>query len=1112
MMKQNDISTKIISAIEREEIDDKVKKYISEADKFLFNIDKNTIKPDFIDDFLDKTKNILISTVNGCIKSRNNPKKKDDLKKYKEGYFNEIIQNANDIVLYSGIENPTIEIECKKADNIYEIICSYPDKGFSLKDIYGFCSRGNSNKSSESGQEGMYGIGIKSLFCFATYFCIENNIKIEIDSNEGVLDNIKIDCLNICPQKTKLKLRFEYNEGRENKHAGFNVKKIAKFIDSLIDNKDCDEFFYSEKEEEVLFDHRSLMFTELRSNRTHNNSIKSIKFIGNENELILNVFEKFYKKDENKVIKISKIKDDMEYIVFHYNDPDEEEKSLSIAYAVNREWENLNDRIYATYFVGNYSSLLEKKTGCLVNTKAINSSRSGLERENEDNPAILQTIKCMGKETVRDLIDIINNDETSDEWKKISSDILCHLIYVYKEQQSEENEEILPNGIFNNKLKELVELFNDNKLYLMENKNYIFDSEDDIKDSSKIDIESEMINKNRPGNSDDNNCKLLYSIYKKKFIGIYEDKDTDIIYFNDDKFKSLYFGVKKLAEEMFKNRSDDKNTYWIQCMGMPFIKGAKELIQKRIKGNDFESIMKFISSCKEEERILVKQLIARFEVNNSFDYMGNFSNNNILNWLLCDKIDDEDFNGICNEYKKFYGELKELFGEEIPSIRCYSSNHPNASPDYWYENFAKNDFDMNSNNEKEIQQFLNILSKDIFKFGYKESVIGNCLFINNHKNNIILRNRKRTTTNWNYKFKYLNVDFLNRIVLDFNRFKLFRESIDKYNEKQSDDRFKINYLKRCKIKTANLVLIEDMFRWLSNYEEEVKIDIEELKDIVWDDTDLIKFAKLFLKDVNIHLQKIDAGNSGKKFIGYITNFNSDYYTIKFKRSASDSFKTINNEKYLENKDRASKADLIIFYSNSNEQIALSEVLKDVCERIGEDLISYIENFINSDNIKQLTVDEYNKYLERAERYYKYPFEYENVQSFIVETNEFKIEDIYTILSGEMSYYDHCPICHDIPTLNISNETEGSKKKNILVTIIPALYEGKKIYVKIIACKSCFEEYKVSLTEAEVLKKDKQIILQLKSNISDSSRNYNFVREIKISPDNWKIIRDFNNIN
>ena len=99
---------------------------------------------------------------------RNNPKKKDDLKKYKEGYFNEIIQNANDIVLYSGIENPTIEIECKKADNIYEIICSYPDKGFSLKDIYGFCSRGNSNKSSESGQEGMYGIGIKSLFCFAT--------------------------------------------------------------------------------------------------------------------------------------------------------------------------------------------------------------------------------------------------------------------------------------------------------------------------------------------------------------------------------------------------------------------------------------------------------------------------------------------------------------------------------------------------------------------------------------------------------------------------------------------------------------------------------------------------------------------------------------------------------------------------------------------------------------------------------------------------------------------------------------------------------------------------------------------------------------------------------
>ena len=76
--------TKIISAIVREEFDDIVKDHIFQADEFLLKTD-NLNKPCFIDDFFDKTKNMLRSTANGCIQSRNKPKKKDDLKKYKEG-------------------------------------------------------------------------------------------------------------------------------------------------------------------------------------------------------------------------------------------------------------------------------------------------------------------------------------------------------------------------------------------------------------------------------------------------------------------------------------------------------------------------------------------------------------------------------------------------------------------------------------------------------------------------------------------------------------------------------------------------------------------------------------------------------------------------------------------------------------------------------------------------------------------------------------------------------------------------------------------------------------------------------------------------------------------
>lgn len=199
--------------------------------------------------------------------------------------------------------------------------------------------------------------------------------------------------------------------------------------------------------------------------------------------------------------------------------------------------------------------------------------------------------------------------------------------------------------------------------------------------------------------------------------------------------------------------------------------------------------------------------------------------------------------------------------------------------------------------------------------------------------------------------------------------------------------------------------------------------------------------------------------------------------------------------------------LVVFYSNSNEQAALSDVLLDM--GIGNEIPVYIEHFINTDNIKQLSSSDYDKYLERAVRDYRYAFESENVRSFLEDTTKLEMEDIFTILSGEMSYQNYCPICNDIPTLNIKGDDKVSASKNCLAIIIPALYKGEKIYVKTICCKSCFEEYKVSLTSAEIFRENGQNILELKSTICDSSRSYDFVKRVNISPDNWKIIFDFN---
>lgn len=1106
MNEVDNISTKIINAIEREEIDDSVNVYISKADKFL--LEDELDKPAFLTEFFIKTSDMLRTTVNGCIKSRNNPKKKDDLKKYKEGYFNEIIQNANDVVKSSGVENPKIKIECKKYNELeYEVKCSYPDKGFSLKDIYGFCSRGNSNKSTELGQEGMYGIGIKSLFCFATYFCIENNIKIELSSDKSLLDNIEISNLNKLPNETKLTLRFQYDNNINNNHAGFNVEKIAKFIDSLIANDECNTYFYSDEVEKVIFDPRSLIFTEQRNNRDIKNSIKEIEFLSDGNTIKLNIDDIYYRKNKN--IKISSVKDDMKYIVFNYPDEANDENSLSLAFAINKDWAELRDRIYATYFVSNSNeSLLEVKTGCLVNTKLINSSRSGLERENENNPTVLQEIKNKGKNIISDLILILDDDEeVEDNWKNTASDILCHLLEVYKNYQIEENNEIVPKGIFKENIDKIIKLFGKDTLYIAKDKKNILKIDED----DKINFEEESIKKNAPTNSDEENWKMLYVVFNNKIMCV----DTIVFNIEDEEFNSISFGIKKLAEYMF---NDESSKSWLSGINIPFFNGAKALIKKRIGGDSFNQIMNFIQmNCEEESERLVKQLVARFGVNNSFNYMGNYANNNIVNWLFDDGKNienEEEFKEACIEYEKSYKNLKSLIQNKILTEKYYHPYHGKAV-DMYYEKkeFKRMYFYKDIKNglvtQEHIMEFLNILSKNIFNFGRIKSE--DYIFVQNTQKNISLWYRELQCWNNPIEFKYFPIDFLDQPITNFDNFKSIRQVIDEHNlnlsiDKQSE--YQISYLKECNLENANLLVLRNIFKWLSLYENEVKIKIDNITDIKSQETDLIKFTKklLSMSDINIHLEKIDAGKNGSKFIGYITNGNEyNYNELYIKKSANSNFI---NFGYTKSYKPNSEKDLVILYSNSSEQYALSEVLKNMKQKT---ISKYIKYFINKDNIKQLSSSDYDLYLDRPESKYEYAFESEETQSFLKNTLEYNREDIFSILSGEMSYQKHCPICNSIPTLNIKGENKVSVDKNCRVVIIPAEYEEENIHVETICCKSCFEEYKSSLTSAKIIKGEKHNTLEMKSTINDASRSYNFIKNLKISPDNWKIISEFNNL-
>ena len=84
-------------------------------------------KPEWLDEFLESNRCKLVETI--C-RATSGTQGISSLQGYSEGYFNEIIQNAND--LHCG---DCVEINVSKNGNECTLVCKYADKGFELSNI-----------------------------------------------------------------------------------------------------------------------------------------------------------------------------------------------------------------------------------------------------------------------------------------------------------------------------------------------------------------------------------------------------------------------------------------------------------------------------------------------------------------------------------------------------------------------------------------------------------------------------------------------------------------------------------------------------------------------------------------------------------------------------------------------------------------------------------------------------------------------------------------------------------------------------------------------------------------------------------------------------------------
>lgn len=1160
----------IIDAIQRDEVDETIEKYIREADNYLL---KGGEKPSFYNEFIEITLRDLKTTINGCIKSRNNEKQKDDLKKYKEGYFNEIVQNANDIVWTAkGKENPEMTIQvCKEANHTYKVSCTYPDQGFRLENIYGFCTRGNSDKKSENGQEGMYGIGIKSLLCFVDKLEINSNISIICKSKEGkLLGDVEIEPNEEWERnQTTLSFQFIYDAEKKNqKHAGFNTGKLARLIDEVYNEGEIsrfDRFFFDGKDEEMVFDARSLFFTELRGkNRTPKNSIKCIKLQKeNDSQHVFDVLE--IKSEETPVrlpeatswekplpkIKTAAIKDHYQYLIFHY-----EAEQISIAFEYNqKKHENeLQDRLYATYFIGTYGNktpLLGRKTGCLVNTVAINSSRSGLERENEKEPKILDSIMQKGKKCV-ELLCLLSTMDAADGpqgGQVLYLDVLCHLLWIYRNEFIiNESGDRIPLYIFENNLNNVEESIKNWTFYVEEsikNRTFYHRFKFILKEKEEDGIAGEKITFHQPVNSDERNIEDLFRIYQTYITpGI----EKDMVIYRSEKYELFTSGIKNLSGAIFDDQPVNSNKLWlIQISKLPFLDGVKDAIERRIGGCNFHEIQQYLSEKVDKgDWVLMKQLIARYEVNKCFDYMGQYSDEYIKTWLFL-KSDDPEYNENdmaynekVKEFKRIYGSLKQCIQPMIEEIEYYSSPCWRASSDYWYrkkEAAESSELTKISICDEIMIQLLKLIRSPYVSVGkmYDDS----CLFVHNHPwdKEIILRNRHRTTTCWDGTFQSFSINHFNTKFSAFDKFKIARAYVDEYN-KNAKDKFKISYFNQCDIPKIKLSEMSQIFEWMATYQnmKEIKINIRKLdfEEQASSQSVLIRFVKkLIEKDIReeifLKTDIFSVNNGSKKFIGFATNLTEENQ-IYVKQSSKSDFIQIakieheNQIGEIEHVPEKEKKFLLIYSSYNDEQSVLSEVLKKIgtlTQKDWTDICAYTKSFITTGNTSLISSEMYSRFLKRSRLTYVYPFQDHELSQYEEQEGQsldLTMKQTLDFLAGEMSYDHHCPICNSISALDLEQESINQLEQNsFLVAMLEASYqretEEKNIYIKILCCKNCFKEYKNSLTKAVIKdepgKAYKKLIL--KNTISTLAMSRDIEKEVLISPDNWKLICQFNQL-
>ena len=1091
----------LAKGVETEDMPFDISQEVEAANLFLIN--KKGNKPKWLDDFLESNKCKLVETICRATSVKDGI---SSLRGYNEGYFNEIVQNAND--LHAG---ETIMVSVERMGSICKVECQYADKGFQLSNIYGFLNREMSDKSTDKGQTGKFGVGIKSFFKFVNTLVIESNVLFDfrikrLPNDVHITGNVS---MNPEWDQENTKVLFEYDA---DDHSEFNTKKFTRLIDCLCGNNhdDIKEFFVSAENEKLVFDICSLIFMQLKNtNVEERKAISRICFKGSEHTVEIlcdNIFQlqRIKCEDRNwrignvclKIIYDKLIAYEKNYVIF-------EQADMTFGFPTNTDLTDEN-RIYATYYLKTDLQHQILPISMLANTNYANIHRTDVGDSEDTIRKVYKQIKekmlklysCMCSEEMLKLPCI---NEVSDVFHAL----LARYLFV---DRTERMESPLNNlEIDNYHLPKLTH----------ESQPYVVVHQPKEKYEKCAFVEGDIVKELKESYLDfvEENAVLDYEILvenplclpgvSKVYTAVYNEiQQTESYYFTNVRSiaKCINFFESVAAFIVFKVSGEKRENCHVTDAEID-----RWLLQLQKKTGKYFDPMIFL------------KLIGRYELNSAIEPDGSIIERNL-------SFKDYLFNGISEleegflvkyqnrQFDEKYFELKkELLRKRYVDtgnkkdkyvIRCIqpcgrSVNGWDGTYDYY--GMSSSDIDHQPLSQPQL-----LLEKIATDPSFRDVIYADSM-------RLFEKRAKGMWKRWEYSFKnsriveqqIIDISCLKNICLQ--NFYDFVEAVK--HRKNISQKLSTKIRITCNqenITTQNVIhfLLPLMTEVREGEKRAYLLDEFDKDDVVIGNVientnnevskENLEFI-LKISGYTLHLYRFES-NTRRKMTAY---FGEGKFAIK--TGASASFSDV--ARYT-----SSDKHVYIFYDNFDNDVweAIAIVLGEL--DISKKTLELLQGYIHNGNTTK-TMNYFSRRRTIAKVKKKLVLDWRDMSSTEV-LPIYDNEVLYRLLTARGSYDIFCPICADIPlkAFDYFEETKNKHSRKIIVLENENIQTNSKVpYIITVACPYCFERLKNTLIKSEFDGKNLILTTQIAHGQHEKMKNK---QQIELSPINIELMNKF----